>query len=220
MKVISQEKMQGVLDWSYNQAVEGAPGLPSAVTLADNYLSKYEDPDKAIDRLVRWQIAKCTTSGFLSGLGGLITLPVAVPANIASVLYVQIRMIAAIAHMRGYDLKDDEVKTLVYITLTGQSMAEIGKSVGVQFAMKAGTAQLKRLPGTVLVKINQAVGFRLVTKFGTKGLINLGKAVPLLGGAVGGGFDAATTKIIARNAKKNLISNTSVKDKDSVIIDL
>lgn len=218
MKAISQEKMQEVLDWSYNQAVEGAPGLPSAVTLADNYLSKYENSDKAIDNLVKWQIAKCTTSGFLSGLGGLITLPVAVPANIASVLYVQIRMIAAIAHMRGYDLKDDEVKTLVYVTLTGQSVAEIGKSIGVQFAMKAGTAQLKRLPGTVLVKINQAVGFRLVTKFGSKGLINLGKAIPLLGGAVGGGFDAATTKIIAKNAKKNLIPNTSVKD--SVIIDV
>ncbi|MGO2174028.1 MAG: EcsC family protein, partial [Staphylococcus equorum] len=74
------------------------------------------------------------TSGFLTGLGGMITLPVALPANITSVVYVQMRMIAAIAHIRGYDLKDDEVKTLVYLCLTGQTAGDILKDVGVKFA--------------------------------------------------------------------------------------
>ena len=39
-----------------------------------------------LDNFISWQVAKCGTSGFLTGLGGLITLPVAIPANIASVL--------------------------------------------------------------------------------------------------------------------------------------
>ena len=47
------------------------------------------------------QMIKCTTSGVVSGLGGIITLPVAVPANIANVLYVQMRMIACCAYMVG-----------------------------------------------------------------------------------------------------------------------
>ena len=51
--------------------------------------------------LIRWQNAKCATSGFIAGLGGSITLPVSIPANISSVLYIQIRMIAAIAYMGG-----------------------------------------------------------------------------------------------------------------------
>ncbi|WP_271399361.1 EcsC family protein [Salinicoccus roseus] len=219
MKMISQEKMQGVLDWSYNQAVNGAPGLPSATDLAESYLSKHSDTEKAIEQLVKWQVSKCATSGFLSGLGGVITMPVAVPANISSVLYVQIRMIAAIAHMRGYNLKDDQVQTMVYVSLTGQSIAELGKSVGVQFAMKAGKAQVNRIPGKVLVKINQAVGFRLLTKFGSKGVINLGKAVPFIGGAVGGGFDAVSTKAIAKNAKNNLPNYASGKGKN-IIFDM
>ncbi len=47
-----------------------------------------------------------------------------------------------------------------------------------------------------MTKINQAVGFRLLTKFGSKGVVNLWKAVPVAGAFVGGAFDSVTTKII------------------------
>ena len=59
----------------------------------------------------------------------------------------------------------------------------------------------KKLPGTVLTKINQAVGFRLFTKFGQKGLVNIHKAIPVLGGVVGGTVDALSTYSIAKAAK-------------------
>ena len=64
---------------------------------------------------------------------------------------------------------------------------------------------VKKIPGSVLTKINQKVGFRFLTKFGTKGLINIGKAVPIVGGVIGGGFDFAETKIIANRAYKMFI---------------
>lgn len=63
-------------------------------------------------------------------------------------------------------------------------------------------------PGEALKAINQKVGFRLLTKFGETGAINLGKAVPVVGGVIGGGFDFATTKIIADNAYKMFIKNS------------
>lgn len=66
-------------------------------------------------------------------------------------------------------------------------------------------SMLKKLPGTVLTKINKAVGFRLVTKFGQKGVINLAKGIPVLGGVVGGGIDIAFTKQIANLAKENFV---------------
>ena len=52
----------------------------------------------------------------------------------------------------------------------------------------------------MLTKINQAVGFRLFTKFGQKGLVNIHKAIPVLGG-VGGTVDAMSTYAIAKAAK-------------------
>ena len=97
------------------------PGTETAEELAESYLRKNSPIEKAIDSLIRWQNAKGATSGFLTWLGGLITLPVAIPANIAFVMYVQIRMIATIAHMKGYDLKDDQVKTFVFVCLTEQA---------------------------------------------------------------------------------------------------
>ena len=58
-----------------------------------------------------------------------------------------------------------------------------------------------KIAGATLVRINQAVGFRLVTKAGSTGIVNLGKAVPFLGGIIGGTFDAITTKAIGTAAK-------------------
>ena len=202
---LTENKVGKLLDWAYEKSVNGLPGTDTAYELAENFMVKHGTTDKAIDSLVRWQNTKSATSGFLTGLGGLITLPVAIPTNIASVTYVQIRMIAAIAHMRGYDLKDDQVKTFVFVCLTGQSASDILKQAGI----KAGTAfakqAIKKIPGGIIKSINKAVGFRLVTKFGEKGILNLGKALPLVGGFIGGTVDGVGTNIVGKTAKRVFI---------------
>lgn len=204
---ISQEKMMQVLEKCYEGAMKGLPGNKPCAELAQDYLSKYSNPLSAAQHLIDSQVAKCTTSGFLTSLGGLITLPVAIPANVGSVLYMQMRMIGAIAVMGGYNLHDDEVQTLVYLCLVKSSITDVIKSAGVQFTNKITISMLKKLPGTVLTKINQKVGFRLVTKFGTKGIVNLAKVVPVLGGVVGGTIDLVETKKIADKACDAFLRN-------------
>lgn len=199
---LTEYKMMQLLDWCYDKAVKGLPGMETAEELANKYLFKSNSVDEAIDNFINWQTAKCATSGFISGLGGIVTLPVTIPANISSVIYIQTRMIAAIASMRGYYLDDDEVKTLVYISLTGQSAADILKQAGIQIGTKMSVVLIKRIPFEVIKEINKKVGFRLVTKFGNKGIVNLGKCVPLLGGLIGGTVDAAGTVTIGKTAKK------------------
>lgn len=203
MDSLDESNVGNLLDWAYSKAMDGLPGTDTAYQLAEGYMAKNKNIEDAIKSLVNWQTTKCATSGFITGLGGVITLPVAVPANIASVIYIQMRMIASIAYMRGYDLKDDQVKTFIFACLTGQSAADVLKSAGINLGMKVGQAQVKRIPGAVLIKINQKIGFRLITKFGEKGVINLGKMVPVLGGVIGGGFDIVTTRAIALAAKKS-----------------
>ena len=61
---------------------------------------------------------------------------------------------------------------------------------------------LKKLPGTVLTKINQKLGFRFLTKFGQKGVINLVKVVPVAVGVVNGGLNLVETKAIGKRAMK------------------
>ena len=99
-KIITQEDILHLLDKLYEQSLNGIEKVgPPINVLADDYLSKSNSIEEAAKKFTAYQIAKCTTSGFITGLGGLITLPVAIPANISSVLYVQMRMIACLAYM-------------------------------------------------------------------------------------------------------------------------
>lgn len=197
--------MMQVLEWGYEKAIQGLPGMESAEELAKRYLEKYDTVDEAIDTFINWQCAKCATSGFITGLGGLLTLPVAIPANISSVIFVQIRMIATIVKMRGYNLKDDQVKTLVFVALTGQAATDILKQAGITIGSKVGINLIKKMPMKVIYQINKKVGFRLVTKFGQKGIINLGKLVPIVGGVIGGTVDTVGTLTVGKTAKKLFI---------------
>lgn len=199
---VSIGKVQQMLDWAYEKSLDGIPGMDSAYEMAENFLSKHDSADQAIDSLIRWQNTKAATSGFLTGLGGIIIMPVTLPANIASVMYVQVRMIAAIAHMKGYDLKDDQVKTFVFVCLTGKSASDILKKTGIQAGNAFAKQAVLRIPGEVIKAINKKVGFRLVTRFGQKGVVNLGKAIPIAGGVIGGAVDGIGTGIIGKTAKR------------------
>lgn len=204
---LNQGMIMRTLDWAYDKAVNGIPGFDSAEEMANDYLKGNGSLTDKVNALIRWQNAKSATSGFLSGLGGVITLPVAIPANIASVMYVQIRMIAAIAHMAGYDLRDDRVKTLVYTCLCGNAAKDIVKEFGIKLGTKLTETAIKKISAEVIVKINQAVGFRLLTKFGEKGLVNLGKAVPLVGGVIGGTMDGISTNLIGNVARDTFLAS-------------
>lgn len=203
---ITQDNAQSILDALYEKCLNGIPNVSRSVQeIADDYLSKNPYVKFAADELIKAQIAKCTTSGFLAGIGGAITLPVAISANIASVLYVQMRMIACLAYMGGYDLNSDQVQTLVYVCLADISINNIVKNSGIKIGEKAANVALKKLPGAVCIKINQRARFRLVTKFGSKGAINLCELIPVVGGVISGGFDFAETKRIANRAYKLFI---------------
>lgn len=210
---ITESNAGKILDTIYSKALDGIPQVSQSVDdLVNDYLKKYTSTENAARALVKNQVLKCGTSGFITGLGGLITLPVAIPANISSVLYVQMRMIAALAKMGGYDIRSDQVQTMIYICLTGQAVTDVLKDVGIKIGEKTLEAAIKKIPGSVLTKINQRIGFRLITKFGEKGAINLGKLVPVVGGVIGGSVDAASTIGISKSAY-----NVFIKTKPSLI---
>ena len=202
---LTQSAILQILDWAYEKALEGPPGLDSAWDLARDYQKRDRSPAEQVNSLIRWQNTKAATSGFVTGLGGLITLPIAVPANVSAVLFVQVRMIAAIAIMGGHDVNDDRVKTLVYACLAGNAAKEVLRQVGMEVGQKLTVTAIKSITREMLVAINRAVGFRLLTKFGEKGVINLGKAVPLVGAIIGATFEAVSTNVVGNIARDTFI---------------
>lgn len=202
---LSETIIMKTLDYAYDKALNGVPGLDSAQEMAENYLAKGGKKIDMANSLIRWQNTKATTSGFLTGLPGLIAMPITIPANIASVLYVQVRMIAALAYIGGHDIKDDKVKTLVYLCLAGNGAKDIVKDLGIVIGKKIATRTVQNISGKTITTINQKVGFKLLTKFGEKGAINLGKAIPIVGGLIGGTFDLVATNTIGNIARNTFI---------------
>ncbi|MDE6664334.1 MAG: EcsC family protein [Lachnospiraceae bacterium] len=202
-RAITQEEIMSLLDACYEKCLNGIPKVsPSVEDMANDYLKKYKSTEDACKAMLRNQIVKCTTSGVVTGFGGFITMPVAIPANISSVIYVQMRMIACVAYIAGYELNSDQTQTFVYACLAGVAVNGLLKQAGIKFGVKFANGLIKKIPGKVLTKINQKVGFRFITKFGTKGIVNLGKLLPGVGAIVGGGLDLAETKVIADRAYK------------------
>lgn len=215
-ELFKEEDVLNLLDLTYERVLDGVPMVSVPVAqMAKEYLDKHETVEEAVCDMMDKQILKCTTSGMITGFGGLLTLPVAVPANVSSVLYVQMRMIACAAQMAGYDLDSDQTKTFVYACLAGISLNQMIKKTSIVAGQKVATKMIARIPGRLLTAINRRVGFRLVTKFGSRGVVNLGKLVPGVGGVISGGFDYMETKIIAdRTYHWFFQGDFSTKDKE------
>ena len=210
---LNEGKIMQALNWAYDKALDGSiPGTDSSYELAENYSKGEADIVDKVNSLIRWQNTKSATTGFVSGLGGIITMPVAIPASIATVIYVQIRMVAAIAIMGEYDVKDDRVKTLVFSCLVGNAAKDILKGTGVVIGSKMTTQLIKGISKETIFAINKRVGFRLLTKFGEKGAINLGKMIPLVGGLIGATFDGISTNIIGNIARKTFIESGAITE--------
>ena len=197
---LKEENALGLVQWILDN---GIGPLSSASDLADEYRRKpYRSDAERVQGLIRWAVAKNATTGFVSGLGGLITLPVTVPGSLAASLAIQVPMVGAIAQIYGHDLKDEQVRTMILLCMVGTAMEEMVKQAGVAVGNKVAIQTLKTLSGKVLIDINKRVGFRLLTKFGEKGVVNLVKLVPLAGGVVGGTIDGTTCYAVGQAADK------------------
>lgn len=203
MEKEEESKVLQVANWLTENAVGGFGPLSSADDLALEYLndSSYENNDKRVESLINWETTKNFSTGFITGLGGFVTLPVTIPASLGASWILQMRMAAAIARIYGHDLKEDRVRTLLLCIIIGQDIKEVCKQVGIKVAQNLTYVAIRKLPVEMLKRINRAVATQLVTKAGAKGLINLTKLVPVVGGVVGGTFDAVTCRITAKAAQ-------------------
>ncbi len=198
-----ESKALKLVNWVVDSAIDGVPTLKSAQDLAKEYLedSGYESNDARVAALINWETSKNFTSGFITGLGGILTLPISIPSAMGASWVIQARMAGTIAAIYEHDLHSDRVRTLVLISLLGDACKEVLKEVGVKVTTKITERVIMSIPGKVLIEINKQVGFRLLTKAGEKGVINLIRCVPIVGGAVSGIFDASTCRAVGHTAK-------------------
>lgn len=195
---------QDLITFVLDRGVNGTGPFKSAEAVAEECLKHAGgDREAAIRRVTRLHSRNVGVAGFALGFGGAAAMPATIPTDI-TVFYVQAaRMVASIAYLRGYDPTSDEVRSAIALSLLGAAGAEVLKDTGVNIAGKAGVAALKKMPADVLKAINKKVGFRLLTKFGEKGAVNLIKVVPVLAAGVGAGLNTSSMLGISTFSKIN-----------------
>jgi hypothetical protein len=182
--------------------VNGLGPYKSAAEIAEEALDTHGDPEIAIQRLIATHRRWVGSSGFAAGFGGLVTLPVSITTDVTVFYMLCARLSAAIAILRGYDIESEEVRSAVLVSLLGANAAAVLSRFGVGVGRKTAMSGLRRLPGRALIALNKKVGYRLITKFGTTGSVNLVKAIPLVGGGVGAGVNVVSLNQIAKYAKQ------------------
>ncbi|MFW6600056.1 EcsC family protein [Propionibacteriaceae bacterium Y2011] len=195
----------GVLRRMLETAIDGVGPLPSAKHSAISHLQRTGDVDHAIDSLITTHIAMAGAQGFVTNLGGFAAMPITIPANTAGILTIQTRMIAAIAHLRGYHLADNRVRTAIVMCLLG----------GEEIARRIHQGTLPTSPMAVATapvfdpELDQAVAREVLktmaSRVGGKGLsITVSKRIPLIGGGVGAVVDGWATRQLGSFTKDEL----------------
>jgi hypothetical protein len=190
-----------------HRAIAGVGPLPSAAHAADEQLREQKgDVEKAVHEVIENHVRYAAAQGFVTNVGGLITAAIAIPANITGLALVQCRMLAGIAHLRGYDLDDPRVRNAILTCLVGEESvnALVKKRKLPAPPMALATAPLH--DPDIDVVISAEVASELVRSMAGKRLASsIGRRIPVAGGFVGLGVDAYSTWRVGRYADRELL---------------
>ncbi|MGI8418806.1 MAG: EcsC family protein [Nakamurella sp.] len=204
-KRLAPERTSGFVRSVLERAIDGVGPLPGAAKSADRELAKNGDTEAAIRELIDGHVKLAGAQGFATNIGGIITAAAAIPANLAGLALIQCHLVAGIAHLRGYDLRDLNVRNAVLACLLGKS--GVKNLVGDKRlpATPLGIATAAEHDPAVDDQIAQTITAELIAGVGGKRLATMvGKRIPLVGGAIGGATDGYGTWQIGRYAAQEL----------------
>jgi hypothetical protein len=197
----------GVLRQLLELAIDGRGPLPSAKAAAARQLQLKGHHEGAVDALIATHIGLASAQGFLTNLGGLLTLPVALPTNLAGAAIVQMRMIAGVAHLRGYDIDDRRVRTALTLCMLGEDEVRQHVKEGRLPSTPLGLATAPVFDPVLDRQVSERVLGTLATKVGGKHMVVLfAKRIPLIGGGVGAANDGWFTYALGDYARREFIT--------------
>lgn len=183
------------------RGIEGAGPFQSARAVADQALDVAGgDIEVAVRRTIGSHVRLAAGSGLLTSLGGAATILVTAPAGVTGVYLVCTRLTAAVAHLRGHDPTSPVVRSAILLCLLGPDGSEMAERTGIDRQSVSMLAGLRRLPPEVREQLDRRVGYRLASRFGRRGALNVTKLVPVVAGPIGAGSDAMTARTVATYA--------------------
>ena len=198
-----------VLDRLYPTVLDGVPGLGTPQQRAADARAGGGSVDEQLDRLVRRHLAVSASAGFLSGLGGWLTLPLVLPANLATVASVQLHMAASVAALAGHDIRSDATRARVLSCLVGSGPADAARDAEQETIDRVGLKLAER--GLNLVVSSTVGAVKWGAKKAIKGRVQrkMLRGIPLVGGFIGAASDGYVTQKVAEAARKEFFGGVS-----------
>ncbi|HLT48678.1 MAG TPA: EcsC family protein [Rubricoccaceae bacterium] len=184
-----------ILHQLYPKAVDGLPLLGTPERTAAPWRHRRGPRRARAEKMIRPHLALAGTTGFVTGLGGWLTMPVTVPADLAGVALLQLHMAASCAALAGRDVRAtstrEEVVECLLKTDVGENTEEeeAVERVGVKLAERG----LRYFVGKAVSWGAKQAGERLLAR-------RFARGVPLVGGAIGAASDVYITRVVAGHA--------------------
>jgi hypothetical protein len=200
----------GFVHEALSRAIHGVGPLPGAVHAADKQLEEQGgDVDAAIHEVIENHVRYAGAQGFATNLGGAVTAAVMIPTNIAGLAMLQCRMVAGIAHLRGYDVSDLRVRNAVLACMLGEdtvrTLVRKKKLPAPPMAIATAPAHDPQLNRVLAAEVAAELLTRVA---GKRVATTVGRRVPIVGGLFGAGADGFATWQIGRYADRELLSRT------------
>jgi hypothetical protein len=209
---LAPELTTSFIQEALHRAIVGVGRLPAAAVTAERRLAEHGGAgtagavDEAIKDLIEQHVRYAGAQGFATNLGGLVTAAVAVPANIAGLALIQCRMVAGIAHLRGYDLDDPRVRNAILGCILGdddvQRLVKKGLLPAPPMAIATAPAHDPHLDKLMAAEVTSELLTRVA---GKRAATLVGRRIPVVGGLIGAGTDGFATWQIGRYADRELL---------------
>lgn len=194
-----------LLDRLYPVVLGGLPALGTPQDLAAEAKAGGGSVEAQADRLVRRHLALSGATGFATGLGGWLLLPVTLPADLAGNALIQLHMAASIASLAGHNPAVPAVRERVVDCLFGtqtgntdsDAQQETMDRVGVKLAEQGLQFVVATATGAIKWGARKVVDGTVRRRFF--------KGIPLLGGFIGAASDTYVASQVARSARDTFI---------------
>jgi uncharacterized protein (DUF697 family) len=188
------------------RAIHGVGPLPSAASAAEKQLQEQDgDVDSAVKELIENHAGMAAAQGFVTNIGGLVTMAATIPVNISGLAVLQLRMVAGIAHLRGYDLDDGRVRNAVLLCTLGddsvKKLVKEKKVPGSPMVLATAPAYDAGIDSVIAGEVTSALVNRVVGKRAASAVV---RRVPVAGGVWGAGSDGYATWQIGKYAAREL----------------
>lgn len=191
-----------------NMAIGGFGVFKSVSVVANEFMNdkRYSSREERISAVIKWQSYRCLATGFLTGMKGLLNVPLQVVGLIPS-FFLKVRLVGVILELHGYNAASEKGQCLILMAIFGNTITDIVKdklclTYGIKVVHKTSYELALQHPDLACAIMYRALPTMLPRILLKNKIKSIKKQLPVIGGVINGSLDFASCQAVGRAADK------------------